>query len=162
MREGDPAVEDEDADILLLTSAEMDDGDGLAGCTLFSPFLPCWGSLVNFANMLTALRHAPPQRVLFGAAADGSAGRQTRGSANQNSPTPGSTGANGTYGSNGAAFTIANYEPRAVVASTVKPIVTPANNPQYYRDKAKQILLARKGAKGYSKPRGPMMLPGSK
>lgn len=113
------------------------------------------------ANILVALRHAPPQRVLFGAQADGSAGRQTRGSANQNSPTPGSTGANGTYGSNGAAFTIANYEPRAVVASTVKPITTPANNPQYYRDKAKQILLARKAAKGYSKPRGPMMLPGS-
>ncbi|KAF2429354.1 hypothetical protein EJ08DRAFT_635644 [Tothia fuscella] len=108
------------------------------------------------------LRHAPPQRVLFGAAAD-SANRQTRAPGNQNSPTPGSTAVvNGTYSSNGAAFTIANYEPRAMVPSAVKPVAAPANNPQYYRDKARQIMLQRQAAKGYQvKNRGPMMLPGT-
>jgi hypothetical protein len=108
-----------------------------------------------------ALRQQPPQRVLFGAAQD-SAGRQTRGSANHNSPTPGSNTVNGTYGANGAAFTIANYEPRQPHASTMKPVTTPANNPDYFRSQAKRLLAARKSAHGYLQPRGPMMLPGSK
>jgi chromatin structure-remodeling complex subunit RSC9 len=108
-----------------------------------------------------ALRQQPPQRVLFGAAQD-SAGRQTRGSANHNSPTPGSNTVNGTYGANGAAFTIANYEPRQPHASTMKPVTTPANNPDYFRSHAKRLLAARKSAHGYLQPRGPMMLPGSK
>jgi chromatin structure-remodeling complex subunit RSC9 len=108
-----------------------------------------------------ALRQQPPQRVLFGAAQD-STGRQTRGSANHNSPTPGSTGVNGTYGANGAAFTIANYEPRVNQAATMKPVHTPASNPEHYRSMARKMLAARKSAHGYLQPRGPMMLPGSK
>jgi chromatin structure-remodeling complex subunit RSC9 len=68
---------------------------------------------------------------------------------------------NGTYNSNGAAFTIANYEPRSVIASSVKPVYTPANAPDHYRQLAKKMLASRKTGRGQTQIRRPDMLPGT-
>ncbi|OCK77558.1 hypothetical protein K432DRAFT_427916 [Lepidopterella palustris CBS 459.81] len=111
-----------------------------------------------------ALRHAPPQRVLF--QPDLSSSRQTRqASGNMNSPTPGSVSTNaqahtnGTYGSNSAAMTIANYEPRAPLPSAVKPVTTPANNPEHFKN-IRNRLVASRTSRGAQPYKG-MMLPGT-
>ncbi|KAF2804713.1 RSC complex subunit Rsc9 [Mytilinidion resinicola] len=106
-----------------------------------------------------ALRHAPPQRVLF---QPDLSTRQTRhSSGNMNSPTPASGVAhtNGTYGS-GAAMTIANYEPRAPLPSSVKPVVTPGNNPDHFKNLRNKLLTANKPSRGIQPYKG-MMLPGT-
>lgn len=69
---------------------------------------------------------------------------------------------NGTYTSNGAAFTISNYEPRTVVPATVKPVWTPSSQPQHFRELARKMLAQRRGAKPAGHVRGTPMLPGSK
>lgn len=105
-----------------------------------------------------SLRQAPPQRVLFGSEITAS-GRQSRSGAHAGqSPTPG--GING-YGSGGAMVSIANYEPRQLMPSTVKPVVTPANNSEHFRQIARKMLAQRRSARGIVMPRG-MMAPGSK
>jgi chromatin structure-remodeling complex subunit RSC9 len=68
---------------------------------------------------------------------------------------------NGTYATSGAAATIASYEPRLPVPSAVKPVTTPANNPDHFRQMRQRIAAAKIAAKGFQQPRG-MMLPGSK
>lgn len=94
-----------------------------------------------------SLRHAPPQRVLF---QPETSTRQTRQS---------TTGqhANG-YGTSAAAMTIASYEPRNPVPSTMKPVVTPSNSLDTYVQSRKKYILNRKNRP--IPPKG-MMLPGT-
>ncbi|QDS71915.1 hypothetical protein FKW77_000472 [Venturia effusa] len=111
-------------------------------------------------RMTRGLRQAPPQRVLFGTQQDGTR-PLPRSVGTQQSPTPGQPAVNGTYNSNGAAFTIANYEPRSVIPSSVKPVYTPANAPDHYRQIAKKMLALRKTGRGQTQIRRPEMLPGT-
>jgi len=109
--------------------------------------------------MFPALRHAPPQRVLFQPDVSTPTPRQTRQStgALNNSPQPGTT--TNAYGTSEAAVTIANYQPRTAVPSTMKPVVTPATNPDYFKNLRNRYLMNRQGR---SQPFKGMMLPGSK
>ncbi|KAI9666056.1 MAG: Chromatin structure-remodeling complex protein rsc9 [Bathelium mastoideum] len=107
-----------------------------------------------------SLRQAPPQRVLF--QPDLTSSRQTRNSSNQmNSPGPSLNQygmANGVQ-TNGVSMTLANYEPRPQLPLTLKPVTTPANNPEYFsqkRARAKDDIAGRAA----QKHRG-MMLPGT-
>ncbi|KAL1637504.1 Chromatin structure-remodeling complex protein rsc9 [Neofusicoccum ribis] len=82
--------------------------------------------------------------------APGSTGRVTRGSYSQS---------NGSYGAGGNSMSIiANYEPKPVVPSNVKPVTTPSNNPEHFRS------LRSRMASRYARPpqqnKG-MMLPGT-
>ncbi|KAF2468484.1 uncharacterized protein BDR25DRAFT_304921 [Lindgomyces ingoldianus] len=99
-----------------------------------------------------ALRHAPPQRVLFQPEVTTRQTRQATG--HLNSPQP----VNGIYGTSGAAMTIANYEPRTAVPSTMKPVATPANQPEHYRNLRLKYIKNRKNR--IAPVRG-MMLPGT-
>lgn len=106
------------------------------------------------------LRHAPPQRVLF--QPETTSGRQTRGqSAQQLEPTtPGSNGImNASHLTNGTSHTLASYEPSQSYPLSLKPVTTPANNPEWYRQVKKRKLEAAAGpvAKKYKG----MMLPGT-
>ncbi|KAF2223452.1 hypothetical protein BDZ85DRAFT_261605 [Elsinoe ampelina] len=86
------------------------------------------------------LRHAPPQRVLF--QPDMNSSRQSRSGTTQGaSPSPGISNLNGLshpnlYGTN---TTLANYEPRPQPPLTLRPVVTPSNNPEHYAHKRKQL-----------------------
>lgn len=108
------------------------------------------------------LRHQPPQRVLF--QPDLTAGRQTRGqsSAAHASPTPGAN-TNGIMNAgsltNGATSTLASYEPSQSYPLTLKPVVTPSNNPDHYRNERKRKAEANAGplARKYRN----IMLPGT-
>jgi chromatin structure-remodeling complex subunit RSC9 len=101
------------------------------------------------------LRHAPPQRVLF--QPDVSAPRQTRQSTGaMNSPQPGSSSS--ALGTSDAAMTIANYQPRTAVPSSMKPVVTPATNPDYFRNLRNRYILSKHSR---SQPYKGMMLPGT-
>jgi len=110
------------------------------------------------------LRHQPPQRVLF--QPDLNPGRQSRGqaSASYGSPAPSSAPfANGTmYAAslmNGASSTLASYEPSQSYPLSLKPVTTPANNPEFYKNERKRKLEASAGplAKKYKN----IMLPGT-
>ncbi|GME64603.1 rsc complex subunit rsc9 [Neofusicoccum parvum] len=66
---------------------------------------------------------------------------------------------NGSYGAGGNSMSIiANYEPKPVVPSNVKPVTTPSNNPEHFRS------LRSRMASRYARPpqqnKG-MMLPGT-
>ncbi|GAB7363448.1 hypothetical protein MBLNU230_g3722t1 [Neophaeotheca triangularis] len=107
------------------------------------------------------LRQQPPQRVLF--QPDLTASRQPRGSNSvpQPSPTP-NYGTNGMMShslTNGASTTLASYEPSQSYPLTLKPVTTPGNNPEYYRNERKRKLEASAGelAKKYRN----IMLPGT-
>ena len=108
------------------------------------------------------LRQQPPQRVLF--QPDLTSGRQTRGHLQpaQGSPAPGS-GPNGIMNAasltNGASSTLASYEPSQSYPLSLKPVITPANNPEFYRNERKRKLEANAGplAKKYRN----IMLPGT-
>lgn len=105
---------------------------------------------------VVALRHQPPQRQLFQPEMSTRQTRQSTGAIP--SPQPGAY-ANGAYGTSGAAMIIANHEPRTAVPSNMKPVVTPANNPEHFRQLRIKNIVNRR-----NKPhpvRG-MMLPGSK
>jgi chromatin structure-remodeling complex subunit RSC9 len=83
--------------------------------------------------------------------------RQTRqATGTLNSPQPNTNGS--FYGTSGAAMAIANYEPRPALPSNVKPVSTPANNPEYFRQLRLRHIVNRR-----NKPQQPkgMMLPGS-
>ena len=54
---------------------------------------------------------------------------------------------------------IANYEPRSAVPSNMKPVVTPANNPDHFRNLRMKTVVNRKNR---PQPVRGMMLPGSK
>jgi chromatin structure-remodeling complex subunit RSC9 len=107
------------------------------------------------------LRQAPPQRVLF--QPDLTSGRQTRGQVQaSNSPAP-TSGGNGIMNAssltNGASSTLANYEPSQSYPLSLKPVTTPANNPDFYRNERKRKAEANAGplAKKYRN----IMLPGT-
>lgn len=108
------------------------------------------------------LRQQPPQRVLF--QPDLTASRQTRGalSGPQPSPTPGSGTNGGMHNSsltNSASTSLASYEPSQSYPLTLKPVTTPGNNPEYYRNERKRKLEASAGelARKYRN----IMLPGT-
>ncbi|KAI5370581.1 putative ARID DNA-binding domain, DNA-binding RFX-type winged-helix domain-containing protein [Septoria linicola] len=108
------------------------------------------------------LRQQPPQRVLF--QPDVNLGRQTRGHAQlpSASPTPGASVNGLTHSSsfaNGASSTLASYEPSQAFPLSLKPVTTPANNPDFYRNERKRKLDANAGplAKKYKN----IMLPGT-
>ncbi|KAF2171253.1 hypothetical protein M409DRAFT_63608 [Zasmidium cellare ATCC 36951] len=108
------------------------------------------------------LRQQPPQRVLF--QPEVGTGRQTRhqNQAAHASPTPGA-GPNGVMNAtsltNGASSTLASYEPAQAYPLSLKPVITPANNPDFYRNERKRKLEANAGplAKKYKN----IMLPGT-
>ncbi|KAK3707760.1 Chromatin structure-remodeling complex protein rsc9 [Vermiconidia calcicola] len=118
------------------------------------------------AGRTRGLRQQPPQRALF--QPDLTASRQKRGALQQGmhgSPvlTPGGT-ANGIMNAstltNGAASsTLASYEPQQSYPLSLKPVITPANNPDFYRNERKRKLEASAGplAKKYKN----IMLPGT-
>ncbi|KAK3678507.1 Chromatin structure-remodeling complex protein rsc9 [Recurvomyces mirabilis] len=85
----------------------------------------------------TRLRQAPPQRVLF--QPDLTSGRQVRGGQNTTtSPTPGLNGFPPGNMSLAASSTLASYEPAQSYPLSLKPVTTPANNPEHYRQAAKR------------------------
>ena len=108
------------------------------------------------------LRQQPPQRVLF--QPDLNPARQTRGQlqAAHASPSP-SVGINGimnaTSLTNGASATLASYEPSQTYPLSLRPVITPANNPEFYRNERKRKLEAKAGplARKYRN----IMLPGT-
>jgi chromatin structure-remodeling complex subunit RSC9 len=55
-------------------------------------------------------------------------------------------------------MTIANYEPRTAVPSTMKPVSTPANNPEYFNQLRRKHIVNRKNR---PVPLKGMMLPGT-
>jgi chromatin structure-remodeling complex subunit RSC9 len=109
------------------------------------------------------LRQQPPQRVLF--QPDLTSTRQVRGPTQQSraSPTP-APPVNGMHQSSsmmngGAPSTLASYEPAQAYPLSLKPVITPANNPEFYRNERKRKLEANAGplAKKYRN----IMLPGT-
>lgn len=108
------------------------------------------------------LRQAPPQRVLFNP--DTNPGRLARTTSNQMpSPSPGNPIStplhNPSYLTNGTSMTLANYEPRQQYPLSLKPVTTPANNPEYYKFKRKQQQDA--DASHVAKKYKGLMLPGT-
>ncbi|MCJ1319843.1 Chromatin structure-remodeling complex protein rsc9 [Xylographa vitiligo] len=113
------------------------------------------------------LRQAPPQRQLF--QPDISSSRQIRHtSGNVHSPQPLTQSSNNAYtynpssNPNSGSFSIANYEPRIQVPLTLRPVLTPGNNPAMFREKLKKIKEAQAAKLGKVPPsyKG-MMLPGT-
>jgi chromatin structure-remodeling complex subunit RSC9 len=107
------------------------------------------------------LRQQPPQRVLF---QPDTASRQTRGqsSAVNASPTPGAMTngiMNASAMTNGATSTLASYEPTVSYPLTLKPLPTPSNNAEHYRNERKRKAEANAGplARKYRQ----IMLPGT-
>ena len=116
---------------------------------------------------LEGLRQAPPQRVLF--QPDLSSSRQTRHTPNHTqSPQPLTTSTNSGYtyntsfNPNSTSFNIANYEPRPQIPLTLRPVLTPGNNPTIFKDRIKKVREAQAARLGKTPPsyKG-MMLPGS-
>ncbi|KAK5136739.1 hypothetical protein LTR08_002035 [Meristemomyces frigidus] len=103
------------------------------------------------------LRQAPPQRVLF--QPDLAAGK--RGMVPGSAMVPaGATGMQHPASLiNGASATLANYEPSQSYPLSLKPVTTPANNPEFYRNERKRKAEANAGplAKKYRH----IMLPGA-
>ncbi|GAM84312.1 hypothetical protein ANO11243_023060 [Dothideomycetidae sp. 11243] len=88
--------------------------------------------------------------------------RQSRSSTAHNaSPSPGMNSLNSLShpALNTTNTTLANYEPRQQYPLTLKPVTTPANNPEYYRLKRKQIEEAN--APSFAKRFKGIMLPGT-
>jgi len=101
--------------------------------------------------LATALRNAPPQRVLFNQDPSIDAPRQTRNSTRvANSPTPGDhkMTANGYHDISSASQAISNYEPQPKVPANLKPVTTPANNPDWFRQQRKEATKRNYIAKG--------------
>ena len=107
------------------------------------------------------LRQQPPQRVLF----QPELGRQTRGQMQPSgSPAPGAPPSmngimNSAAMSNGATSALASYEPQQSLPLSLKPVITPANNPEYYRAQKKRKLEA--AAAPLAKKYRNIMLPGT-
>lgn len=108
------------------------------------------------------LRQQPPQRVLF--QPDITSGRHARGqhTTSHASPSP-AAGINAVVNAhsltNGASATLASYEPSQAYPLSLKPVVTPANNPEFYKNERKRKLEANAGplARKYRN----IMLPGT-
>ena len=116
--------------------------------------------------LVIGLRQAPPQRVLF--QPDLTPARAPRqSSANAGSPQPTSqpshTPLNSSSNPNSNSFTVANYEPRSQVPLTLRPVVTPGNNPNLFKERQRMLKDARaaKESKPTANYKG-LMLPGSR
>ena len=116
---------------------------------------------------MLGLRQAPAPRQLF--QPDVSAPRQTRHSSSHlQSPQPAGTAHTGynysaSSNPNSASFAIQNYEPRPPLALTLRPILTPGNNPAMFKEKQRIARDARRAELGLVSPstKG-MMKPGGK
>ncbi len=134
------------------------------GVSLSMKYLP-YCSLLIYS--ITGLRQAPAPRQLF--QPDLSASRQTRHSSGHlQSPQPGSAAHTGynysaSANPNSAMFAIQNYEPPPRMALTLRPIMTPGNNPAQFRENQRRAREARKVELGLVSPtiKG-MMKPGGK
>lgn len=109
------------------------------------------------------LRHAPPQRVLFQPDTV-QPQRQTRNLSNHvPSPSPATTLTNGFHPSsivtNGTSMNLASYEPSQPVPLSLKPVITPGNNPDHY--KLKRKLQQDAQASHVTKKYNGLMLPGT-
>lgn len=122
-------------------------------------------SLRNQTLTPAGLRQAPPQRVLF--QNDVTNARPIRQPSQHASPAPQPSGlysaANGLHHLNGVPSSLANYEPKQQVPLTLRPVVTPGNNPELFKANQKQLRDAYQARTS----RAPlltkgMMLPGSK
>jgi chromatin structure-remodeling complex subunit RSC9 len=109
------------------------------------------------------LRQAPPQRVLF----QPDLPRQTRHASTAASNTPqvprgASTSYNPTSNPDGMSVAVANYEPRPQMPLTLRPVITPGNNPSEF---ARRQRLLREQAANNGRQFVPqntkMMLPGT-
>ena len=104
------------------------------------------------------LRQAPSQRVLF--QPDSAAGKRGM-IPGPNGMIPGG-GTGMQYPPSmihGASATLANYEPSQSYPLSLKPVVTPANNPEYYRNDRKRKAEASAGL--FAKKYRHIMLPGT-
>jgi chromatin structure-remodeling complex subunit RSC9 len=87
------------------------------------------------------LRQAPPQRILF--QPDVTSSRQTRHSSGiPSQPQPanhvsGAAAYNASSNPNSSSFSIANYEPRPPMPLSLRPVITPGNNPLAFAEKLK-------------------------
>ncbi|KAI9765447.1 MAG: Chromatin structure-remodeling complex protein rsc9 [Geoglossum simile] len=119
----------------------------------------------SVGRVTRGLRQAPPQRVLF--QPDLSSSRQTRNaSANMSSPHSSSQylggGVNSSSNPNSMSFTVANYEPRPQMPLTLRPVITPGNNPELFKQRQKALRDSQASKGGQTAPsyKG-MMLPGT-
>ncbi|KAH0559309.1 hypothetical protein GP486_004172, partial [Trichoglossum hirsutum] len=119
----------------------------------------------SIGRITRGLRQAPPQRVLF--QPDLSSSRQTRNaSLNMNSPHSASQYLGGNINSSSnptsMSFTVANYEPRPQMPLTLRPVITPGNNPELFKQKQRALrdAAALRGSRTVPAHKG-MMLPGT-
>lgn len=118
-------------------------------------------------HSIIGLRQAPAPRQLF--QPDASASKQNRHSSGHlQSPQPGPAAHTGynysaTSNPNSSMFAIQNYEPPPRTALTLRPIMTPGNNPAHFRENQRRAREARKVELGLVSPtiKG-MMKPGGK
>ncbi|KAI9844254.1 MAG: Chromatin structure-remodeling complex protein rsc9 [Thelocarpon superellum] len=119
-------------------------------------------------RLVLGLRQAPPQRVLF--QPDLSSSRQPRQHAsNTQSPQPSGPPAPASlYNSSNPqsmSFTVGSYDPRPQMPLTLRPVVTPGNNPTLFKERQRalkdaQDTKADKDGKKAAVYKG-MMLPGT-
>ncbi|KAI9790973.1 MAG: Chromatin structure-remodeling complex protein rsc9 [Peltula sp. TS41687] len=91
-----------------------------------------------------ALRVAPPQRVPF--QPDLTPGRQVRHAAANTSPSQPTTVS--TVNGLNLPLALANYEPRPPNPLTLRPVITPGNNPTLFRERARASREAQDGKQG--------------
>jgi len=124
------------------------------------------------------LRQAPPQRILF--QPDTHSSRQTRNiSATSHAQSPhqgqghpqqqpqqiprgASTSYNPSSNMENQSLAVANYEPRPQMPLTLRPVVTPGNNPTEFARRKKALHDAALAANGRPPRKQDMVLPGSK
>ncbi|KAI9834072.1 MAG: hypothetical protein M1819_003357 [Sarea resinae] len=109
------------------------------------------------------LRQAPPQRVLF--QPDVSSSRQTRHSttSSAHSPQPAATTYNSVYAPRESSVSLfTNYEPKPPTVLTLRPVITPSNNPGLFQEQQRRQkeAAAAKSGKTAQNYKG-MMLPGT-
>jgi chromatin structure-remodeling complex subunit RSC9 len=111
------------------------------------------------------LRQAPPQRVLF--QPDTLPSRQTRHAAPQAAATPpqaprgASTFHNPSSNPDNLSQIVANYEPRPQLPLTLRPVITPANNPTEFQRRQRLLRDQVAVASGKSAQSQRIMLPGT-
>ena len=148
----------------------MSPGHYFCASSFLSPFskLSPLSNQINTTKPISlhlGLRQAPPPRQLW--QPDTSSTRQTRHAGHPNSPQP-ATANNNIYTVNPASdpksahFNIGSYEPKPQMPLTLRPVVTPGNNPELFRQKklmAKAQLMPKQRLQPQHFPRG--LLPGS-
>ena len=117
------------------------------------------------------LRQAPPQRVLF--QPDTQPSRQSRVSTTSHPPTPqhhqqqqqprgASTSYNPSSNMENMSLAVTNYEPRPQMPLTLRPVITPGNNPVEYARRQRALRDAAANASRQTAPAPRLMLPGCK